>query len=134
MTRDGPPIQLRLANLAVKAPLDETVDWLERTPGAELITRHDLGGASFIEALVGNTTVNVFESAIYERPDSPLPPGLLHISYWVEDLEEALADRSWADALIWGPEQISGGFGRRRIAFFEPLPGQRIELMEDLGE
>lgn len=129
-----PPRQLdaRLANVAVKAPLEDVAAWLARTSGAELTAKHELGGSSFIEARVGDTTVNFFNSAIYETAGAPLPAGFLHTSYWVDDLDSALADPAWSDALIWGPAEISGGFGRRRIAFFEPLPGARTELMEDL--
>jgi hypothetical protein len=123
----------RLVNLAIKvADLDAAIDAIEALPGARLGAVHELDGDRFAEAEIGDTVVNIFTAALYEDPAMPLPPGPLHTSYAVEKLAPALADPGWGASLIWGPEVISGGFGRRRVAFFEPLPGTRVELMEIL--
>lgn len=130
---DPPGVRPRLANLAVKVDdLDAAIAMLESLPGARCLAVHELAGDSFAEAQVGEVVVNLFESAIYESAAAPLPSGFLHTSHFVERLDPALEDPAWAAKLIWGPAEISGGFGTRRIAFFEPLPGLRVELMEEV--
>ena len=121
----------RLVNLAIKvADLDVAIATIEGLPGARLRAVHELDGARFAEAELGDTVVNLFTEALYEDPAAPLPLGPLHTSYAVDSLAPVLEDAAWRTVLIWGPQEIVGGFGRRRIAFFEPLPGTRVELME----
>jgi hypothetical protein len=121
-----------IANLAVKADVGGAAEILGALPGCGIVARHEALGEPFVEARVGATTVNVFRRALYETDASPIAQGMLHASFWVESLDEALASPAWTAALTVPPQTIEGGFGRRRIAFFEPLPGVRIELMEDL--
>ncbi|MDO8187349.1 hypothetical protein Q5424_13010 [Conexibacter sp. JD483] len=128
---------MRLVNLAAKVEqLDAAIALLGALPGIELTTVHSLGDDErFAELAVGDTRLNLFESAIHDsaRPQ-PSKPGWLHVSYLVDDLAATLADRGWSEALLWGPEEIRGSFGRRRIAFLEPLPGICVELMEELPD
>ncbi len=128
---------MRLVNLAAKVErLDEATALLGALPGIELTQVHQLGDDErFAELAVGDTRLNLFEQAIHdEAREAPAKPGWLHVTYLVDDLDAALADRGWAQALLWGPREISGSFGRRRIAFLEPLPGICVELMEQLEE
>jgi hypothetical protein len=125
-------VRAAFANIAIKADLAKAEAWLTSAEGGAIVARHEVDGDRFLEARLGETVVMVFARALYERPEEPLPDGLLHTSHRVERLDDALADPAWTAALIWGPREISGGFGRRRIAFFEVLPGVRIELMEEL--
>jgi len=128
---------MRLVNLAAKVEqLDAAAQLLGSLPGIELTTIHQLGAEErFAELALGDTRLNLFERALHDtaRPQ-PSPPGWLHVSYEVDDLAATLADKGWQEALVWGPETISGSFGRRRIAFLEPLPGICVELMEELGD
>jgi hypothetical protein len=122
-----------LVNLAFRvSSLSETEAFIDSTEGWEKTAIHELGGDQFLEARFGGVRINFFQTAIYDERADPPPPGFLHASYGVGDLDSMLKDEAWAKSLVWGPEVISGGFGRRRIAFFEPLPGCRVELMEEL--
>lgn len=123
-----------LVNLAFRvSSLAEAEALIDSTEGWEKTAVHDLNGNLFLEARFGGTRINFFCSAVYDHPALAQSPGFLHASYAVSDLDQILADEAWAKVLIWGPHAISGGFGQRRIAFFEPLPGCRIELMEELS-
>jgi hypothetical protein len=126
-------IELTLANLAIRADVDGAAALLGGLPGCAIVARHEAAGEPFAETRIGETTVNVFGRALYETAEAPLAPGFLHASFWVPSLDEALAEPAWAATRVTAPETIEGDFGRRRIAFFEPLAGVRIELMEDLG-
>lgn len=131
---DGFSLMTSLVNLAFRvSSLAEAEALIDSTEGWEKTAVHNLNGELFLEAAFGGTRINFFCSAVYDDKASGQSPGFLHASYAVGNLDEVLAQQAWARSLIWGPHVISGGFGRRRIAFFEPLPGCRIELMEELG-
>ena len=132
MTANLTDVAPHLANLALKASLGATEAMVERTPGLAVAHRHEIDGNAFLELRIGSTVVNVFERALYESVEAPLPAGFLHTSYWVDDIDQVLATPAWAAALLWGPETLQGSFGKRRVAFFELLPGLRVELMQDL--
>lgn len=122
---------MKLVNLAFRVTrLAEAEEMVASTPGWRKLALHQIGEDCFLEAEFAGVKVNFFEVALYDRPGSPPAPGFLHASYGVNDLAAMLADPAWAGALIHTPQRISGGFGTRDIAFFEPLPGCRIELME----
>ncbi|MBP8255971.1 MAG: hypothetical protein KAX37_01510 [Opitutaceae bacterium] len=126
--------QTALVNLAFRVKdLSEVERFVESTDGWRKNALHDIGGDIFLEASFGGVRVNFFHSALYDDAQTTTAPGFLHASYNVAKLDDMLANEAWAKALVWGPSVISGGFGHRRIAFFEPLPGCRIELMEDLA-
>lgn len=134
----GVPMNLtgtKLINLAFRAAtVGEAEAFVERTAGWSKNAIHEIDGEPFLEAAFGDIRVNFFATALYDDPSNPVLPGFLHASFAVPDLDVMLADPAWAAKLIWGPATIQGGFGHRRIAFFEPLPGCRIELMETLGD
>lgn len=123
---------MRLGNLAIKVEeLDEVWHFFERAAGCRARARHELHGEEFAELELGGVAINAFRSALYETQGAPsLPAGWLHASFFCDDLDAILADTCWRDRLAWGPAEIEGGFGRRRVAFFEPIPGVRIEFME----
>jgi hypothetical protein len=123
----------KLVNLAFRVgSVDAAEAAVAALTGWSAHARHALGGGTFLEARFGNVRVNFFADAIYDEGPPPAAGSFLHASFSVPDLDRVLDDRSWRDKLVWGPETIQGGFGRRRIAFFEPIPGCRIELMEEL--
>lgn len=127
---------MRLGNLAVRArDLDGLADFFGSAPGCAVRGRRSLDGDEFVELELAGVTVNAFHTALYEGREGPVPAdGWLHVSFLVDDLDELLEDVRWGSALLWGPHVISGDFGRRRIAFFEPSPGVRIELMQQLQD
>lgn len=130
---DMPSTGITMINLAFRVrDLADAEAFVNSTEGWRKTATHMLDGEAFLEAEFGGVRVNFFRSAIYDADAGPHPSGFLHASYAVPDLTALLANPAWAKSLMWGPEEISGGFGRRRIAFFEPLPGCRIELMEEL--
>lgn len=125
---------MRLGNLAFKTEeLEEVCHFFERAAGCRVRTRDELRGEEFAELELGGVVINAFPSTLYETQGAPpLPAGWLHASFFCDDLDTMLADTCWRDRLIWGPEEVEGGFGHRRIAFFEPFAGVRIEFMETL--
>jgi hypothetical protein len=126
---------MRLANLAIQTPdLAELARVADGTPGLAVTARHELETGPFLELRVGDVVVNAFDRLLYADAGGQASgaSSFAHISFFVDDLDHELADPAWAGTLVWGPSEISGGFGVRRIAFFEPLPGLVIELMQDL--
>jgi hypothetical protein len=73
--------------------------------------------------------ITLFTRAIYEEA-LPLPPdGFLHVALFTDDLDGELAGRP----VLWGPAEVEGAFGRRRIAFVEAPGDTRLEFMEQLA-
>ncbi|WP_210495320.1 hypothetical protein [Patulibacter sp. SYSU D01012] len=124
---------MRLVNVAAKvADVDAAAATLAALPGLGPVREHALGGDDrFAEVTLGDARLNLFARALHDadRPE-PTPPGLLHLSFAVDDLDAHL-DGGWRALLVGDVRTISGTFGVRRIAFFEPLPGVCVELMED---
>ena len=117
-----------LGNLAVKvSDLDAAVSFYERA-GATVSDRGPWFGGERADARLGPVLITLFTRAIYE--DSlPLPPdSFLHVALFTDDLDTELAGHS----VLWGPEEVSGAFGRRRIAFVEAPGDTRLEFMEQL--
>lgn len=130
-----PVDQPKLINLAFKVPsVGGIEEQLEGVSGWSTTAIHELDNSHFLEASFGGVRVNFFESAIYDSEARKTSEGFLHASFAVPSLEPFLARSEWKNAMIWGPETIRGGFGHRRIAFFELFPGCRIELMEELDD
>ncbi|MDQ0474596.1 hypothetical protein [Labrys wisconsinensis] len=125
----------RLINLAFRvADVAQTEDGVARTAGWSKRAVHEIDGERFLEAAFGDVRINFFRSALYDDADAADAPGFLHASFAVPDLGAVLDDPVWRARLVWGPGVIRGGFGHRRIAFFEPFPGCRIELMEEIHD
>lgn len=126
---------IKLVNLAFRVPRVEAAGaYADAVPGWSKTALHDIDGVPFIEARLGDVRINFFENAVYDEAPEGARPGFLHASFAVADLEGFLSDVHWRAHLTWGPAEIHGGFGRRRIAFFEPFPGCRIELMEEIDD
>ncbi|MCO5071457.1 MAG: hypothetical protein M9944_09655 [Rhizobiaceae bacterium] len=126
---------MKLINLAFRVPsLGVAGDEIDATTGWSRNAMHAIDGEPFLEASLGDVRVNLFETALYDDDACDVNPGFLHASFQVRDLEAFLSDPLWVAKLAWGPTIIKGGFGHRRIAFFETFPGCRIELMEEVGD
>ena len=127
--------EAKLINLAFRVgSVAEAEALVESTGGGSKRAMHDIDGEQFLEARFGGISINFFETALYDGKNVPSAGGFLHASFAVPSLAAILENPDWNARLIWGPSTIRGGFGHRRIAFFEPLPGCRIELMEEIDD
>lgn len=117
-----------LGNLAVKvSDLDAAVSFYERS-GARVSGRSEWFGGERADAQLGPVQITLFTRAIYEDAIPLLPDGFLHVALFTDNLDDQLAGHS----VLWGPEEVTGAFGRRRIAFVEAPGGTRLEFMEQL--
>jgi hypothetical protein len=119
-----------LANLAVKvSDVDAAVVFYERA-GAVVRDRMRWNGIERADVFLGPLQITLFDQAIYEDA-TPLPDeGFLHPALFTDDLDRELQGH----VVVWGPAEVSGPFGTRRIAFVEARGGIRLEFMEQLTE
>ena len=119
-----------MANLAVKvADLDAAVAFYERA-GAEVRDRMEWNGAERADVYLGPVMITLFTRAIYEDAVDLPAEGFLHPALFTDDLDRELAGHT----VVWGPAEVSGAFGTRRIAFVEAPGGIRLEFMEQIEE
>lgn len=117
-------------NLAVKvADLDAAIAFYEQA-GAVVSDRGPWFGGERADARLGPVLVTLFTRAIYEDRLSLPPDTFLHVALFTDDLDRQLAGHD----VLWGPEEVSGVFGRRRIAFVEGPGDTRLEFMEQLDQ
>src|SRR3954468_24428728 len=120
-----------MANMAVKVvDVDAAVAWyLAR--GFDVRDRMRWNGIERADVFLGPIQITLFDHAIYESDDRVLPAeGFLHPALFCDDLDAQLEGHR----VIYGPEIVSGPFGRRRIAFVEAPGGIRLEFMEQLAD
>ena len=90
---------------------------------------------AFAMLRLGRERLLLFAKPVFEEQlDEPLPLGLTHAVFEVEDLDVVL--RTLADRNIepfWGPNEVSATFGRRRIAFFRSPAGLIFEVAQPLA-
>ena len=119
-----------MANLAVKvADLDAAVAFYEQA-GAEVRDRMEWTGAERADVYLGPVMITLFTRAIYEDAVDLPAEGFLHPALFTDDLDRELAGHT----VVWGPAEVSGAFGTRRIAFVEAPGGIRLEFMEQIEE
>ena len=119
-----------LANLAVKvADLDAAIAYYERA-GATVADRIEWNGAERADVTLGALSITLFTRAIYEDAVDLPDEGFLHPALFTDDLDAELEGHD----VIWGPGEVSGPFGRRRIAFVTAPGGMRLEFMEQLPD
>lgn len=117
-------------NLAVKvSDLDAAVRFYEES-GAVVRDRGPWHGGERADAYFGPVQITMFTRALYEDA-VPLPDDcFLHVAMFTDDVEgEVVGHR-----VIWGPAEVEGTFGRRRIAFVEAPGDLRLEFMEQLDD
>ena len=120
----------RLGNLAVKvSDLDAAIRFYEQT-GAEVRDRGPWAGGERADAYLGPLQITLFTRAIYEDQVALPPDTFLHVAVFTDDLDGELAGHR----VLWGPDEVEGVFGRRRIVFVEAPGGMRLEFMEQLEE
>lgn len=126
----------RLWNIALKSTdLEQEVAFLGHF-GAGDVQFEALGGAAtgtrFAMLRLGDKRLLIFPEAVYEdRLPEPLREGLIHAAYVVDDLAATL-DNLMQHGIrpVWGPAEVSGTFGQRRIAFFRSPSGFIFETMQ----
>lgn len=115
--------------------VEESLAFYREQLGAELIERGRRD--EYEEALeyaalsVGDKRLYLFDRAPYEAAGlvDPLPTGVLHFGYFVDDVEEACDELESSGAeFVMEPTT----FGDLEIAFFEDPDGARVELLERL--
>ena len=87
-----------------------------------------LGHGMEKDVTLGALRLTLFTRAIYEDECELPTEGFLHPALFVDDLDMELARHT----VLWGPRNVSGDFGTRRIAFVEAPGGIRLEFMEQL--
>jgi catechol 2,3-dioxygenase-like lactoylglutathione lyase family enzyme len=119
-----------IANLAVKVTdLDAALDFYRRM-GARIQDVMDWEGARRADVFLGPVQITLFTRAIYEDAAQLPAEGFLHPALFTDDLDRELEGHD----VVWGPAEVSGPFGRRRIAFVEAPGSIRLEFMEQLDE
>jgi catechol 2,3-dioxygenase-like lactoylglutathione lyase family enzyme len=115
-------------NLAVKvSDLDAALAFYEQA-GATISGRGPWHGGERADAHLGPVLITLFTRAIYEDAMSLPDEGFLHAALFTDDLDGQLAGQS----VLWGPAEVVGTFGRRRIAFVAAPGNTRLEFMEQL--
>ncbi|MBV8913076.1 MAG: hypothetical protein JOZ05_08585 [Acetobacteraceae bacterium] len=92
------------------------------------------GDERFGMAFLGPQRLLMFEKLIYDEAlPAPLPPGLKHAVFEVEDFAATLASYAARGVTpFFGPQQVTTPFDRRRIAFFRSPSGFIFEVFEIL--
>jgi hypothetical protein len=117
-----------MANLAVKVvDLDAAVSFYEAA-GAEVRDRMLWNNGERADVFLGPVMITLFTQAIYEDSIALPAEGFLHPALFTDDLDAELIGHD----VIWGPAEVEGTFGRRRIAFVAAPGGIRLEFMEQL--
>jgi catechol 2,3-dioxygenase-like lactoylglutathione lyase family enzyme len=126
-------------NLGVKVKdLDSDLAFLEAC-GATQIQKGTIplpeGDAPFGMAFLGPQRLLLFPHVIYEDAlAEPLKSGLTHVVYEVDDVAEVLQRFKRRGVVpMWGPEDLSTPFGRRRVVFFRSPSGLIFETFQNLA-
>ena len=120
----------RLWNLGMKCPnLQEEIEF-NRKMGHEIVVEREtveIGGEPQYQALVrvGDKYLVLAEKWGLEKSlPQELSYGATHMSHSVDDVDAAIKTALDAGAtLLHGPDEIEGGFGRRRVACFRSPGG-----------
>ncbi len=119
-----------LANLALKvADLDGALSFY-RSVGGTVHDRMVWNGSERADVHLGPVRLTLFTRAIYEDALNLPDECFLHPALFSDDLDADLAGHR----VLWGPAEVEGPFGRRRIAFIEAPGNIRLELMEQLED
>ena len=119
-----------LANLAVKvADLDAAVAYY-RSAGAEIRDRMPWHGGERADVYLGPVMITLFTRALYEDTVDLPDDCFLHPALFTDDLDAEIEGHT----VLWGPAEVSGSFGRRRIVFVEAPGNIRLEFMEQLPD
>ena len=119
-----------MANLAVKVrDLEAACAWYVAA-GATVTDPVEWENSRRADVSLGWLQLTLFTKAIYEDACALPEEGFLHPALFVDDLDAELARHT----VLWGPAEVSGAFGRRRIVFVEAPGNIRLEFMEQLDD
>jgi catechol 2,3-dioxygenase-like lactoylglutathione lyase family enzyme len=119
-----------MANLAVKvSDLDSAIEFYEHA-GATIANRIVWNGSERADVQLGTLAITLFTKAIYEDEVGLADDTFLHPALFTDDLDAELARHT----VLWGPTEVSGPFGVRRIAFVEAPGNMRLEFMEQIED
>lgn len=119
-----------LANLAVKVgDLDAALAFYEAA-GAEVHDRMPWHGGERADVFLGPVMITLFTRALYEDAVDLPDDCFLHPALFTDDLDAEIVGHT----VLWGPAEVSGTFGRRRIVFVEAPGNIRLEFMEQLDD
>jgi hypothetical protein len=117
-----------LANLAVKVSDLGAACAFYRDAGAAVSEPTPWHDGHRADVRLGPLALTLFTRALYEDRVELPDDAFLHVALFVDDLAGSLVGHD----VVWGPEVVSGDFGRRRVAFVDAPGGMRLEFMEDL--
>jgi catechol 2,3-dioxygenase-like lactoylglutathione lyase family enzyme len=119
-----------MANLAVKtADLDAAVAFYQ-SAGAEVRDRGPWHGGERVDVYLGPVMITLFTRALYEDAVDLPAECFLHPALFTDNLDREIEGHN----VLWGPAEVSGSFGRRRIVFVEAPGNIRLEFMEQLED
>ncbi|MDB5101862.1 MAG: glyoxalase [Cyanobacteria bacterium RYN_339] len=122
-------VQFLHTKLRVRS-LDAAVAFYQAAFGYELRSRRPGPGTSEIAFLTLAGQAAELQLA-QDVDDLPVPLGLVHLAFKVEDLEASLAAAQAAGAaLVSGPYELPSG---SRVAFLRDLDGYDLELVKKKG-
>ncbi len=98
--------------------------------GSIVRDRIEWGGGERADVTLGPLQMTLFTRAIYEDHVDLDSDCFLHPALFTDDLDRELEGHT----VIWGPAEVSGPFGRRRIAFVDAPGNIRLEFMEQLDD
>ena len=119
-----------MANLAIKvSDLDAAVAFYQGA-GAEVRDRMPWHGGERADIYLGPVMITLFTRALYEDAVHLPEDCFLHPALFTDDLDAEIVGHT----VLWGPAEVSGTFGRRRIVFVEAPGNIRLEFMEQLED
>jgi catechol 2,3-dioxygenase-like lactoylglutathione lyase family enzyme len=126
---------MRIWTLGAKVPdLDAEIAFVEKL-GGELVLddRIPFGGREFRVPLIrfGDKYLHLAEEMVYESSlELPLPDGLCHVVFEVDDLDATRQAALESGATeITPPARVSAGFGTRDVVFLRSPGGILFELI-----
>jgi hypothetical protein len=119
-----------VANLAVKViDLDGAVDFYRRA-GAEVTEPEEWRGSRRADVHLGPLHITLFTRAVYEDAVEVPDEGFLHVALFSDDIDRQVDGHE----VVWGPAEVSGNFGTRRIVFVDAPGDMRLEFMEQVAD
>jgi catechol 2,3-dioxygenase-like lactoylglutathione lyase family enzyme len=119
-----------LANLAIKvSDLDSAIAFYQGI-GSQVRDRMEWADGERVDVTLGALEITLFTKALYEDEVALAPDCFLHPALFTDDLDRQLEGQ----VVIWGPAEVTGPFGRRRIAFINAPGNIRLEFMEQLDD
>jgi len=126
---------MRIWTLGARVPdLDREIRFVEGIGGSLVLDdRIPFEGKEFRVPLLrfGDKYLHLAEEMVYEsRLERPLPDGLCHVVFQVDELAPAREAALAAGAAEIAPvSQVTAGFGTREVAFFRSPGGILFELI-----